>query len=60
MVGGEMKARMNQVTPARQATTGTITAMTEIHRRAGLPLQDQIAFELHVRPRLRTAAGMAG
>lgn len=36
MVGGETKARINQVTPARQARTGTITATAETHRRVGL------------------------
>ena len=36
MVGGEMYARMNKVTPAMQASTGKVTAKTEIHPRAGL------------------------
>ena len=36
MVGGEMKARTNQVTPATQATTGIMTARAETQRRAGL------------------------
>jgi hypothetical protein len=36
MVGGEMKERTNQVTPATQATTGMTTAKTETHRCAGL------------------------
>jgi hypothetical protein len=36
MVGGEMKARTNQVTPATHATTGMTTANIETHRRAGV------------------------